>query len=133
MNKKAQGTPVWIIIALVLGLVVLVVIALGFGAGWSELWQKMNVFTGGGSLATIGQACQIACSSNDVNSYCKQNRDIKGLSWDQVAPINGSSVITPTFPLQKPTTAEKYKAAEVTCNELDDANLISKCASDLTC
>jgi hypothetical protein len=75
-NKKGEMT-IGVLVTIILGLIVLVVIALGFSMGWSELWEKVNVFSGGGSLSSAGQACQVACASGDLNAYCKQGHTIK--------------------------------------------------------
>ncbi len=77
MNKKGAEMTIGTIVIIVLALIVLVVVAIGFTTGWKSLWDKVNVFSGGKTLATVGQACSIACEAGDVNGWCYVNRSWK--------------------------------------------------------
>ena len=80
LDKKGEGTPVWIIIALALGILVLIVVALGFTGTWGTLWSKITGWTGGEeSLSDASQVCKIASSSNDEPALNKA-RNVQGLS-----------------------------------------------------
>ncbi|HUS51347.1 MAG TPA: hypothetical protein VMZ91_14355 [Candidatus Paceibacterota bacterium] len=119
INKKAEGTPVWIIIALVLGLIVLVIIAVGFAGGWTKLFEKFRIF-GGTTLSTIGQSCQVACAANDKTVYCFESRTVTGLTQQQVNTLKGTNTTLPV-----PDVADKE--AIVICKDLADKNFIAKC------
>lgn len=77
MNRKGAEMTIGTIVIIVLALIVLVVVALGFTTGWKNLWSKVNVFSGGNNLATVGQACSIACEAGDVNGWCYVKREWK--------------------------------------------------------
>jgi len=74
MNKKAQGLSVTTIILIVLGLIVLVLLILGFTLGWSNLRDfviKPN------NVDTIVQQCGIACNTDQKFAYCTESRELK--------------------------------------------------------
>ena len=89
-NKKGQGgTPIWIIIALVLGILVLVVLALGFTQGWGNLWAKLTGWGGTDTLSEVTQDCQIANSKQDAAAL-EKTRTIKGMSDTQIKQLGFS-------------------------------------------
>lgn len=117
MNKRGAELAIGTIIVIVLGLIVLVVVALGFTQGWQNLWEKVNVFAGGSSLSTVGQACQIACAANDVTGFCTQGRDIKKLSATNAKVLKDAGV--------SGLVGDKIEG--VTCTTLATNGLIVKC------
>ncbi len=76
MNKKGAEMTVGTIIVIILALVVLVVLILGFTGGWGQLWTRITAFFGQPNVASIVQACQVACASNANYDYCMM-RDVK--------------------------------------------------------
>ncbi len=80
MNKKAQGLSVNAIILIVLGLVVLVVMILGFTLGWNNLKSKI----GGSSnnVDTLVQGCQSACDVQGSFDFCLSKRDLNADGTD---------------------------------------------------
>jgi len=86
-RKKAEGTPIWLIIALILGIIVLVVIALGFTQGWNNLFQKLGILGEANSLSSAGQSCQLACGVGDSTSFNQQARTIEGLTDTQLVAL----------------------------------------------
>ena len=67
MNKKAQGLSVNAIILIVLGVIILVMLIVGFTIGW----KKILPFIGGGdNVDTIVTQCGLACSTSSVYDYC---------------------------------------------------------------
>ena len=74
MNKKAQGLSTNAIILIVLGVIVLVILAIGFLAGWDKIapWIKPS-----NNVQTIVDACSMACSTNSVYDYCSVKRELK--------------------------------------------------------
>ncbi len=77
MNKKGQDLSIGTLILIVLGIIVLVLLILGFSLGWSNLWEKINIFKGGSSIGDVVTACKIAVTSQDVYSYCQDFKKIK--------------------------------------------------------
>ncbi len=77
MNKHGQDLSIGTLILIVLGIVVLVLLILGFSLGWSNLWEKINIFQGGSSIESVVQACKIAVSSQATYSYCNTFHKIK--------------------------------------------------------
>ena len=77
-NKKAQDLSIGTLILIVLGIIVLVLLILGFSYGWSSLWEKINIFGGGGSsIADVVINCNLAVTSNAVYTYCNDFKKIK--------------------------------------------------------
>ena len=90
-NKRGAGEDIWIIIAIVIGVLALVLIAVGFTTGWSNLWEKFNLFSGGkGSLSSAAEACTITCGKGEAGktAWCGDTMDVKGLTETQVKLIN---------------------------------------------
>src|SRR3989344_6082380 len=77
-NKKAQDLSIGTLILIVLGIIVLVLLILGFSYGWSSLWEKINIFGGGGSsIADVVINCNLAVTSNAVYTYCNDFKKVK--------------------------------------------------------
>ena len=72
-NKKGQGMSTSTIILLILGLVILVVLVLGFSLGWNKLapWINSN------NLETIKTSCGAACSTGSTYDFCNFPREVK--------------------------------------------------------
>lgn len=77
LNKKGQDLSIGTLILIVLGIIVLVLLILGFSLGWGNLWEKINIFKGGSSIGDVVTACKIAVTSQDVYSYCQDFKKIK--------------------------------------------------------
>ncbi len=71
-NKKAQGMSTSTIVLLILGLIILVVLVLGFTLGWNKLapWVQSN------NLDSIKTSCNIACSTNSQYDFCSIPRTV---------------------------------------------------------
>jgi hypothetical protein len=71
-NKKGQGMSISTIILLILGLVILVVLILGFVLGWNKIlpWISSN------NVDTIKTSCETACSINGQYDFCSVKRDV---------------------------------------------------------
>ncbi len=72
-NKRGQGMSTNAIILIILGIVVLVVLILGFTMGWDKLapWFSKN------NVDTIVIACEASCSINGIYDFCMMGRDLK--------------------------------------------------------
>ncbi|MCX6748320.1 MAG: hypothetical protein NT076_01825 [Candidatus Pacearchaeota archaeon] len=76
-SKRGAEYTTSTIIVIVLALLVLVVLAMGFGAGWSNLWSKITGFFTPVNVDSVKQACQYACTTQSVNAFCCQSRDVR--------------------------------------------------------
>ncbi len=78
MNKKGQDLSIGTLILIVLGIIVLVLLILGFSYGWSGLWEKINIFGGGGSsIADVVTNCNLAVTTNAAYTYCDEFKEVK--------------------------------------------------------
>ncbi len=73
INKKGQGMSISTVILLILGLIILVVLALGFIMGWNKLLP----FIGTTNLDTVKNSCAAACSTGAQYDYCAVLREVK--------------------------------------------------------
>ncbi|MBU0466125.1 MAG: hypothetical protein KJ718_05195 [Nanoarchaeota archaeon] len=78
LNKRGQDLSIATLILIVLGIVILVLLIGGFSLGWGNLWEKVNIFSGGKSnVGTINQACQLACTQQNTYNFCSEQRDLE--------------------------------------------------------
>jgi hypothetical protein len=77
LNKKGQDLSIGTLILIVLGVIVLVLLVLGFSIGWTNLWEKINIFGGSSSVGDVVTACNLAISSQDKFTQCQKSWDIK--------------------------------------------------------
>lgn len=70
MNKKGQGMSTSTIVLLILGMVVLVVLIIGFSSGWNSFNKIMNPT----NVDSVVDDCSSACSLSQVFSYCSESR-----------------------------------------------------------
>ena len=68
INKKGQDLSIGTLILIVLGIVVLVVLILGFSLGWSNLFSKIGITTGS-DLSAMVAACKVAAASESQASF----------------------------------------------------------------
>lgn len=73
INKRGQGMSTNAIILIILGVVVLVVLILGFTLGWQKLapWFSKN------NVDTIVTACEASCSTSGIYDFCMVGRNLK--------------------------------------------------------
>ncbi|MCX6750365.1 MAG: hypothetical protein NTZ83_02825 [Candidatus Pacearchaeota archaeon] len=74
INKKAQGMSISTIILLILGLIILVVLILGFTIGWAKLAPWIG---GNNNLETLKNSCGAACSTGGQYDFCTVKRLVK--------------------------------------------------------
>ncbi|MGY4884677.1 MAG: hypothetical protein ACP5NZ_03830 [Nanobdellota archaeon] len=94
INKKAQGMSISTIILLILGLVILVVLILGFTIGWKNMIPWLG---GGNNLATVQQACTLACSKNSQYDFCTVMRDVRDGDRDEFKATCNDLATKPTY------------------------------------
>lgn len=74
LNKKAQGLSTSTIVLLIIGVLILVILILGFSVGWQKLFPFISTDN---NVDQVSQACQLACSSRSPYDFCSKERTIK--------------------------------------------------------
>lgn len=77
MKEKKGEITTTMIIFIALGILVLVLVAVGFMGGFKEFTSKINIL--GGTDSNIGDvkiSCDLACDRGDVYGFCTQNRSL---------------------------------------------------------
>jgi D-alanyl-lipoteichoic acid acyltransferase DltB (MBOAT superfamily) len=71
-DRKGQELSTNTIILIILGVVVLVILVLGFTIGWQNVlpWLSSN------NVNTIVNQCQASCTTSDVYGYCSLARTL---------------------------------------------------------
>ena len=72
-QRKGQGLSVNAIILIILGLVVLVMLILGFVLGW----DRVLPFISKTNVDTLKTACSVACSTSAEFDFCSVKRELK--------------------------------------------------------
>lgn len=72
-NKRAQNLSTNSIILIVLGVIILIVLIVGFTAGWDRLapWIKSS------NVDSIKAQCDVACSADSEYEFCSVERELK--------------------------------------------------------
>lgn len=73
MNKRGQGLSTTAIILIVLGVIILVILILGFVMGWEKImpWIKPA-----NNVKEVAQSCYLACSQEAKYDYCSDKRKL---------------------------------------------------------
>lgn len=69
-EKRGQELSIGTLILIVLGIIVLVLLVLGFSMGWDNLFSKVGIVQGS-DLSAMVSACKVAYSSQSSASYCE--------------------------------------------------------------
>ena len=72
-SKRGQALSTNSIILIILGVIILVVLIVGFNAGWQSFapWLKSN------NVDTIMQSCEAACAVQGTYDFCSVERELK--------------------------------------------------------
>lgn len=70
MEKRGQELSIGTLILIVLGIIVLVLLILGFSIGWESLFSKIGIASGS-DLSAMVAACKVAAASQSSASYCE--------------------------------------------------------------
>lgn len=70
LNKRGQELSIGTLVLIVLGIIVLVLLVLGFSIGWDNLFRKIGIFQGN-DISSVVTACNVAVSSQSQVSYCE--------------------------------------------------------------
>ena len=73
LNKRGQGLSTNAIILIILGVIILVILVLGFMMGWSKLLP----FLPSDNVETIKTSCTSACATGNTYGFCTQERTLK--------------------------------------------------------
>ena len=73
LNKRGQGLSTSAIILIILGVIILVILALGFMIGWNKLLP----FIPSDNVETIKTSCSSACTTENIYGFCTQERTLK--------------------------------------------------------
>lgn len=73
LDKRGQGLSTNAIILIILGVVVLIILVVGFTLGW----DKIAPFLQTNNVETIKSSCTSACATGNTYGFCTQNRTLK--------------------------------------------------------
>lgn len=76
-NKRGQDLSIGTLILIILGVIVLVLLILGFSMGWGNLWSKINIFGSTNDVSSVVTACKLAVTSNSNYDYCQNFKKVK--------------------------------------------------------
>ena len=122
MKKKGQEMSVATLVLIVIGIVILVMLILGFSMGWQNLWGKINIFGGGSNVETVVQACKLAATSESTFSYCSEFKKVTIDSKTQYINCEAKAVTG----LDKHLTCSPDLKARATnfCGSLKEADIV---------
>lgn len=118
VNKKAQQLSTTAIILIVLGVMLLVLLIVGFVVGWDKImpWLKPS-----NNVAEIVQNCQIACSTGVKYDYCSKPMQLNAESDVQLKDV------TCYYLSEKQITYGVAKCGSIECDvKLDCASVGDK-------
>jgi hypothetical protein len=73
LDKRGQGLSTNAIILIILGVVVLIILVVGFTLGW----DKLAPFLQTNNVETIKSSCVSSCATGSTYGFCTQNRTLK--------------------------------------------------------
>lgn len=94
INKKGQGMSISTIILLILGLVILVVLILGFVLGWDKIVPWLGGKT---NIDTLQNSCATACATNSQYDFCSVKRTVKDGVYDKFEATCSQLATSPTY------------------------------------
>lgn len=71
--RNKRGDTNWVLISLILGVIVLVILALGLTIGWN----KFLPFLSRNNVDNVKTACSLACSTGNQFDFCSVERDVR--------------------------------------------------------
>ena len=73
-DKKGQGLSTNAIILIILGIIVLVILVIGFMMGWTQL---RDLLFKSNNVDSIVKSCDTACTTNSKYEFCSEKRELK--------------------------------------------------------
>ena len=111
INEKAQELSIGTLILIVLGIIVLVLLVLGFSIGWENLFSKIGIAQGS-DLSAMVAACKVAIASDSKVSFCECKKvKISGES----KPMNCGYLDITNADSEIKTAQDKFKCAINEC------------------
>ena len=104
LNKRGQGLSTNAIILIILGVVVLVVLIIGFTVGF----DKLAPFLGNENIDGVVQSCSTACATQSVFGFCTQERNLV----DDKGPVDTATGKTCNELSEDPDIESKYGIAK---------------------
>lgn len=93
LNKRGQDLSIGTLILIVLGIIVLVLLILGFTIGWNNLWDRVTGL-GGGSITIddVVNSCTTLVATGAQNTYCNRFNKVKINGEDDYISCNDGRV-----------------------------------------
>jgi len=115
-NQRGQGLSTSAIILIILGVIVLVILALGFILGWDNIAPWIS--GGDNNVDVVSQACQLACTTQSEYDFCSrlmklEATDLPNVDEKTVKSVEGTCYFFSTDP-----GYEKYRidtCPSITC------------------
>ena len=121
-NKRGQDLSIGTLILIVLGIVVLVLLILGFSLGWSNLWEKVGIFQGGSGVESVIQSCKIAASTDALFTYCSDFKQIKVDGKTEYLNCQDGKVVLGGLDKELTCTKTTAELIAIQCGELSEAD-----------
>lgn len=121
LNKRGQGLSTNAIILIILGVIILVILALGFTIGW----KKLNPFLPSDNVEAIKTSCTAACATGNTYAFCTQERELKA---DGLEDAEGNTVKKVDGTCYEFATGEDYVDYDI--EECDSITCITEQPSD---
>lgn len=123
-DKRGQGggTTIPTLIAIILGVLVLVVLAIGFTMGWGDLYGKMQSFFGGGpNVDEKVTACRTNCMAGQGGafySWCNQKMQVT--AGEKLFHTKSGSKDFNETAASGNEDPDSEKVANITCSQLNE-------------
>ncbi len=72
-EKRGQELSIGTLILIVLGIIVLVLLVLGFSIGWDNLFSKFRI-TSGSDLSAMVASCKVAVATDSTIDFCQKKK-----------------------------------------------------------
>ncbi len=121
-STRGQGLSTTAIILIVIGIIILVVLVIGFSVGWG----KIAPFLSNSNVGSVSTQCSTACTTNSVYDFCSKQRDLN----DGTTTLKS---VTCNYLSQKETSYGIETCPSISCNNIEfvtansQADLDSKC------
>ena len=73
LDKRGQGLSTSAIILIVLGVIILVILAVGFSTGWAAIKDRVQPDN---NVQDVVSSCGTACALDSVYDFCSKNRTL---------------------------------------------------------
>ncbi len=74
LNKRGQGLSITTLILIILGVLILVILILGFTLGWSKIFPFISPSN---NVKDAVDKCNLACQTDSKFDFCTTKRDVK--------------------------------------------------------